>query len=99
MIDLLHLRHATHALGEVDFGPTLIQRLLPWARDGGDDIARSYCARLGISPDGRLLEALVFAYWLDFVSYHLGIYPFRWEQPLWLKRNVRLVLAATAEFR
>lgn len=94
LLDLLHLRHATQALAELDWGPKLIQELLPWARAGGDDTARSYCERLGVPVDSDRLQALVLAYWLDRVSYHLRSYPFRWAQPVWLDRNVSFVLGA-----
>jgi aminoglycoside phosphotransferase (APT) family kinase protein len=94
LLDLLHLRHATQALPDLGWGPKLIQKLLPWARGGGDSVAQSYCERLGFRVDGHRLEALVLAYWLDRVSYHLRSYPFRWAQPHWLEHNVSFVLRA-----
>lgn len=94
LLDLLHLRHATQALAELDWGPKLVEELLPWACAGGDATAQSYCERLGVSGDSDRLQSLVLAYWLDRVSYHLRSYPFRWAQPLWLERNVSFVLRA-----
>ncbi|MGN6868970.1 MAG: aminoglycoside phosphotransferase family protein [Solirubrobacteraceae bacterium] len=96
LLDLLHLRHATQALAELDWGPKLVEELLPWARAGGDDTAQRYCQCLGVRVDSDRLQSLVLAYWLDRVSYHLRSYPFRWAQPLWLERNVSFVLRAIA---
>jgi hypothetical protein len=92
LLDLLHLRHATHAVAEVDWGPRLVQELLPWARAGGDDIVRDYGSRLGLSLNHEQLEALVLAYWLDRVSSQLRSHAHRLAQPLWLDRNISLVL-------
>jgi aminoglycoside phosphotransferase (APT) family kinase protein len=92
LVDLLHLRHATHAVAELDWGPRLVQQLLPWARAGGDDIVRDYCQRLGFSVSHGRLEALVLAYWLDRVSSQLRSHAHRLAQPLWLDRNISLVL-------
>jgi aminoglycoside phosphotransferase (APT) family kinase protein len=92
LLDLLHLRHATHAVAEVDWGPRLVQGLLPWARAGGDDIVRDYGSRLGLSLNHEQLEALVLAYWLDRVSSQLRSHAHRLAQPLWLDRNISLVL-------
>ena len=51
LIDLLHLRHMNeHRPADLDWGPTLVEHLLPWARAGGDDPARDYCRRVGIEP-------------------------------------------------
>jgi aminoglycoside phosphotransferase (APT) family kinase protein len=94
LIDLLHLRYTTQSVPDFDWGPRLIKELLPWARAGGDHIARNYCDRLGFSLENRHLEALVFAYWLDRVSYQLRIHAYRWVQPVWLERNVSVVIKA-----
>ena len=51
LIDLLHLRHMNeHHPADLDWGPTLVEHLLPWARAGGDDPARGYCHRVRIEP-------------------------------------------------
>lgn len=92
LIDLLHLRHVTLALPDVDWGPRLVHQLLPWVQRGGDDFVRSYCARLAV-PLERL-EALALAYWLDRVSSQLRSHSHRLAQPLWLERNITLVLRA-----
>lgn len=97
LLDLLHVRHATHALADVDWGPRLVQRLLPWARAGGDDVARSYCQRLGFSLDPKRLEALALAYWLDYISSQLRSHAHRLAQPRWLERNISLVLRVVGQ--
>jgi aminoglycoside phosphotransferase (APT) family kinase protein len=98
LLDLLHLRLASaQELGELDWGPRLVQQLLPWARAGGDDVARSYCQRVGFSLDPKRLEALVMAYWLDYVSYQLRTHAHRVAQPLWLDRSISHVLRAVVE--
>jgi aminoglycoside phosphotransferase (APT) family kinase protein len=96
LLDLLHLRHATHAVPEVDWGPRLVQQLLPWARAGGDEVARDYCQRLGFSLHQKRLEALTFAYWLDRVSSQLRSQVHRLAQPVWLERNISLVLRVSS---
>jgi hypothetical protein len=92
LVDLLHLRHARLALPDVDWGPRLVDQLLPWVRSGGDEAIRRYCGRMGLSP--KRLEALAVAYWLDRVSSQLRCHPHRLAQPLWLERNISSVLRA-----
>jgi hypothetical protein len=94
LLDLLHLRHTTERLDELDWGPRLVENLLPWARGGGDDVARRYCERLGISPSPEELEAIVVAYWLDRLASQLRSHAHRLAQPVWLERNLSLVLGA-----
>lgn len=94
VLDLLHLRYATHAVAELDWGPRLIQELLPWAQAGGDDVVRGYCDRVGFSLDAERLEALVLAYWLDRVCSQLRNHAHRLVQPVWLERNISHVLRA-----
>jgi hypothetical protein len=64
------------------------------AHEGGDDVVRAYCRRIGIPSEARLLEALTMAYWLDYVSYRLQTHPHQRFEPRWLERNVSLVLDA-----
>ena len=93
LLDLLHLRHMLdHPLPDDDWGPSVVEYLLPWARAGGDAAARSYCAGIGLEPDGATLEALVLAYWLDRLAYQIGTHGFRRSQARWLRRSVDLVL-------
>lgn len=97
LLDLLHLLHlAQYPLGDEDWGPTIARHLLPWARSGGDDVARDYCDRIGLDADPRLLEPLAIAYWLDRVAYILRTHRQRRAEPRWLARNVDLVVEAAA---
>ena len=95
LIDLLHLRHMNEQRPEdLNWGPTLVEHLVPWARAGGDDPAREYCRRVGVDPLPERLEGLVAAYWLDRVAYQLSTYADRAGRPKWLERNVAGVLQA-----
>jgi len=97
LLDLLHLRHTNEQRpADLDWGPTLVEHLLPWARAGGDEPTREYCRRAGIEPLPERLEALVAAYWLDRVAYQLSTYADRAVRRLWLERNVAHVLEALA---
>jgi Phosphotransferase enzyme family len=97
LLDLLHLRHMNeHRPADLDWGPTLVEHLLPWARAGGDEPARDYCRRIGIDPLPERLEGLVAAYWLDRLAYQLSTYADRAVRPRWLERNVAHVLQALA---
>jgi aminoglycoside phosphotransferase (APT) family kinase protein len=97
LIDLFHLR-----LSEVFertrkyLGTVLVEQLLPWARAGGDDVARTYCRRVGIAPTAGLLEALVVAYWITRTARELELYADRVERPVWMRHNVTLVARAIA---
>jgi aminoglycoside phosphotransferase (APT) family kinase protein len=96
LLDLLHLRyHAEHVPADDDWGPGLVRHLVPWARSGGDEVARGYCARVGAPSGARWLEAAVLAYWLDRVAYQLRTHVHRHSQPRWLERNVAHVLNST----
>jgi aminoglycoside phosphotransferase (APT) family kinase protein len=98
LLDLLHLRLASgQELGDLDWGPRLARQLLPWARAGGDDVVQGYCQRVGFSLDPQRLEALVMAYWLDYVSYQLRAHEHRLAQPLWLDRSISHVLRVVDE--
>jgi aminoglycoside phosphotransferase (APT) family kinase protein len=98
LLDLLHLR-----LSEIFqrtrryLGTTLVEHLLPWARSGGDDVARSYCQRIGIEPSSDLLESLVIAYWLTRTARELEMYADRVERPVWMRHNVTLVARTIAD--
>jgi hypothetical protein len=93
ILDLLHLRlMSIRGMADVDWGPSLLRHLLPWARAGGGDWIRSYCHRSGLTVDPKRLEALVVAYWLDYASYQLRTHLHRFEQPRWIDRNIHQVL-------
>lgn len=97
LLDLLHLRHMGKYLpADRDWGLTVVEHLLPWARAGGDELTRGFCRRLGIEPSSELLEALAVAYWLERLAYQLSTYADRTQRQVWLERNVDEVLRAVA---
>jgi aminoglycoside phosphotransferase (APT) family kinase protein len=95
ILDLLHLRHmGKHLPADRDWGVSIVEGLLPWARSGGDELTRGFCRRLGIEPTAALLEALAVAYWLERLAYQLSNLADRTERPVWVERNVDEVLRA-----
>jgi hypothetical protein len=95
LLDLIHLQHlAQYSLADEDWGPSLVRHLFPWAKSGGDEVAREYCSRIGLEADPGLLEALAVAYWLDRVAYTLRTHRQRRTEPRWLARNVDHVVEA-----
>jgi hypothetical protein len=98
LLDLVHLRHmAKYPLPDDDWGPSFLERVLPWARAGGDEVARGYCRRVGFDPESRRLTALAYAYWLDRLAYQVRTHVHRHTEERWLARNVDLVLDAASE--
>jgi hypothetical protein len=98
LVDYLHLvANAEHARRRnASLGETIVSFLLPWARRGGDEPAhRLFSLTTGGDLDPPTLEALVAAYWLDYVAYQLRLYADRGE-PNWLEPNVNAVVAALA---
>jgi hypothetical protein len=97
LLDLLHLK-LTRAgpFADDDWATVVAERLLPLARSGGDDDVRRYCEQVGVNTEPELLEALVYAYWLDYVAYQLRAHPVRRVQPAWIEKNVELPLTELA---
>lgn len=97
LLDLLHL-HLTRSSygGDEDWGRAVVERLLPLAQAGGDAVIRRYCRAIGLDAERRLLEALVLAYWLEYVAYQLRTHGDRRLQPAWIEGNVALVLRDVA---
>jgi hypothetical protein len=95
MVDLLHLLAAQRA-GVYEWGPVIIEYLLPLMRRRGDTVIRDYLGRLGLDPDPPQLEALVAAYWLARASYQIGMYLDRGRDQVWIERNVTRVLETLA---
>ncbi len=92
LLDLLHLTLTSRGRPlDLDWGPTLVGELMPWARRGGDALARDYCARVGMDPEPRLLEMLVVAYWLDRAAGQLGSHAEHWEDRDWIGSNIESV--------
>src|SRR5262249_8377917 len=75
-------------------GEALVRHQLPWAEAGGDEVVDSYCGRLGIDVDSRLLRWLVLAYWLEHVAYELDYSRDRAGPPGSMPNNVEVVLDA-----
>jgi hypothetical protein len=98
-LDLLHLQLTSERYGsDDDWGRAVVERLLPSARGGGDPLLRRYCSELGLEAEPRLLEALVFAYWLEYAAYQLRTHLDRRRQPGWIAGNVDLVARAAEAF-
>jgi aminoglycoside phosphotransferase (APT) family kinase protein len=95
LLDFVHLRHmGAHLPADRDWGATIVEHLLPWARQGGDEVLRGFCERIGIRVGPIVLEAIVAAYWLQRLAYQLSTYADRTERPAWMTRNVDLVVRA-----
>ena len=98
LLDLLHLL-VTRAgpFADQDWGGAVFERLLPLARQGGDDAVRRYCREVGLQSDPELLETFVWAYWLDYTAYQLRTHLLRRSQPKWIQRNVERMALLAAE--
>jgi hypothetical protein len=95
LLDLLHLLANTErAPRSWSLGRAIVDRLLPMTREGGDELVRSYCRRIGLDPEPGLLTTFAAAYWLSFVGESLGSYADRANRPAWLEENVHAVLRA-----
>jgi hypothetical protein len=93
LLDLLHLElHAERPLSPVQWGTAVANRLLPWARAGGSELARSYCERIGLKPTASLFVHLALAYWLNRLAFELGTYSDRRLRRHWMRNNVEHVL-------
>lgn len=96
LLDFIHLRPdaGRKQTRTTSLGEDVIGALLPWARAGGDTSTPQLCAELGFDATPSVLEALVIAYWLDYVAYQLTLYVDRGRRPRWLSENVTNVVAA-----
>ena len=83
--------------GRGTVGSSLVQSLLPWARAGGDEVARGYCSRIGFDPEPRLLKHLAGAYWLDHYAYDLQTFSDRSARADWMGANIEDVIPALTE--
>jgi hypothetical protein len=100
VIDLFHLELTRVPYGtDDDWGRAVVDRLLPAARSGGSPLVRRYASALGLDLDPQLLEALVFAYWLEYVAYQLRAHPDRLSSPAWIEGNVELVARKAESIR
>jgi hypothetical protein len=99
LLDLLHLTLSARREKTREYlGVALVRHQLPWAQAGGDEVVDSYCRRLGIDVDGRILKGLVFAYWLEHVAYELDSSRDRARRPVWMRNNVGVVLDAFDDY-
>jgi aminoglycoside phosphotransferase (APT) family kinase protein len=98
LLDLLHLK-LTRAgpFADDDWAEAVGARLLPLARAGGDDDVQRYCRELDLPAEPALLEAFVYAYWLDYAAYQLRAHPVRRVQRSWVDGNVERVAASAPE--
>jgi hypothetical protein len=97
LLDFLHLWHLNRRrVEDVEWGTTIANDLLPWARTGGDDTVRSFAGRIGIEVTPARLEALVAAYWLARLAYQLTRHADRAERRVWVENNVDAVLRELA---
>jgi hypothetical protein len=93
LLDLVHLElNAVRPPSPERWGPALINRLFPWARAGGGELARSYSEQIGLTLSPTLLVDLVVAYWLNRLAFEIGTYSDRRLRRPWMKNNVELVL-------
>ena len=94
LLDLLHLMHSGDGnRNDLEWGPSLVDELLPWAERGGDETSAEYCERLGLEMTPETLRRFVIAYWLDRAAFQLRTYPRR-SQSAWLRLNIDHVVAA-----
>ena len=93
LLDLFHLRlSSVFERTRQYLGTALVEHLVPWARAGGDEVARSYCAQIGLDPTAELLESLVVGYWLTRTARELEMYADRRQRPVWMRHNVAEVV-------
>ncbi len=95
LIDFIHLHLLAASRANVyEWGDAVVRYLLPTARDGGSALLADICRRVGLPTTSERLEAYAGAYWLDRVSYQLGLYVERRRDRLWIERNVEQVVEA-----
>jgi aminoglycoside phosphotransferase (APT) family kinase protein len=98
LLDLLHLLVTrAGAFSDDEWGESVVARVLPVARAGGDDVVRRYCRELGLPTDARTLETFVWAYWLDYAAYQLRTHLLRRSQPAWIERNAERMARSAAD--
>jgi len=89
LLDLYHLLVLNTPYPDVyEWGSSIVTRLVPLARAGGNDQTEDYLDRLGLSLDADALSALVALYWLDRNAYQFAMYASRSADDRWLRRNV-----------
>jgi len=100
LLDFLHIwLLGRRKISDVDWGPSIVSDLLPWAQEGGDDVVRSLARRIDVDVSPSKLTALVAAYWLDRLAAQLSRYADRPDRPVWMRQNVDFVLEALSTRR
>jgi hypothetical protein len=95
LLDLLHLRLSAHREQTRQYlGTAFLEHTLPWARAGGDDVARAYGRTIGLELGPERLEALAMAYWLDRVASEVAMFSDIAHRPMWAQANVHQVVEA-----
>ncbi len=97
LADLFHLLvNEVRRQRRIGIGQAVADWLLPLSRQGGDAEVRSFCSRVGLDAEPRLLTDLALAYWLDYVARQLELYADRSARPVWMRDNVSRVLNAAS---
>jgi hypothetical protein len=92
LLDLIHYQvSAVREGGHLTLGDALVASQFSIARQGGDEVTRAYCRKVGIDPDPHLLEALVLAFWIDRNALELELRPDT-ITPVWVNDNIAGVL-------
>jgi hypothetical protein len=93
LLDLLHLRLLAVTRAAPDqWGDAVVRYLFPLSRGGGDTAVQRYCHAVGLDLGPHGLESLAIAYWLERVSYQIGMYAERRGDSVWWERSVERVL-------
>jgi aminoglycoside phosphotransferase (APT) family kinase protein len=93
LLDLLHLRVNIEASRTgLHLGEVVARFLVPWARAGGDELLRRFYERTGLVLEAEQLEAATIAYWIDFIGSELDSYADRARRPVWVEKNVAMVV-------
>jgi aminoglycoside phosphotransferase (APT) family kinase protein len=93
LVDLLHLELTRSPYGsDTDWGRAVLERLLPLAHAGGSPDVQRLASAAGFGAEPRLLEALVFAYWLQYAAYQIRTHLDRRSEPAWIEGNVERVV-------
>jgi Phosphotransferase enzyme family len=94
LLDLLQLTATQSPYARRGLGALVTDRLLPWAKAGGDADGRHYCEQVGVEPSPRVLRALVLAFWLDRLAREVEKCGDKGGTPAWRATNIDPVLAA-----
>jgi hypothetical protein len=95
LLDLINLQVTTEVTRTgKNHGDAFVEHVLPWARNGGDDLTRGFCNRINLDLRDRQLDDLAAAWWLDRYASQVTTYSDRLKRPAWLRQNVERPLRA-----